>query len=83
MDESLATALPGAPPQWSRHVDADAREVEYRYTVGRAARAKLTVRATADGYRLASKRGCRTVSETTVASPADAAAAVRAAFERD
>ncbi len=80
-ETALARALPAAPEGWTRH-DA-AYEVEYRYTVGRAARAKLTVRATADGYRLASKRGCRVVSETTVASPADAATAVRTAFDAD
>lgn len=84
MDDSpLVAALPAPPEAWTRHVDGAARAVEYRYTDGLAARAKVTVRATADGYRLARKRGCRTVSETTVDSPAAAAAAVRATFGAD
>lgn len=69
----LADRLPDPPEGWSRHVEPDAGSVEYRHTVGRAALAKLTVHATREGYRLAIKRGCRTVDERTVDTAAAAA----------
>lgn len=80
----LDTALPPAPAGWRRSVAESADEVEYRLTEGRATRAKLTVRVTADGdVRLASKRGCRVVAETTASSPAAAAETVRDALDVD
>jgi len=58
--------------------------VEYRYTEGLAARAKLTVRETSGGeYRLASKRGCRVMSETDVGSLESATATAREALDVD
>jgi hypothetical protein len=81
-ESRLAETLPRAPEGWTRHVDPSAREVEYRLTQGQAAVAKVTVRADADGgYRLASKRGCRVVSETTADSVEAAATAVRGALD--
>jgi hypothetical protein len=83
MDASLDDALPPAPEGWTRHVSSSAREVEYRLTIGRAARAKLTIRAAADGgFRLESKRGCRILSETTADSVETAAATARDALQR-
>lgn len=79
---SLAAGLPASPPGWTRHVDPSANEVEYRYTEGMAARAKLTVRETPAGtYLLASKRGCDTLSETTVESVEAAVETARAALD--
>ena len=69
----LADRLPAPPAGWSRHVEPTADSVEYRHTVGRASLAKLTVHTTREGYRLAIKRGCRTVDEHTVTT-VDAAA---------
>jgi hypothetical protein len=74
----LAAALPPAPTGWTRHITL--ADVEYRYTEGLAARAKVTVRPTEQGYRLESKQGCRLLAETTVDSPEAAGRAVREAL---